>query len=58
MNWLVIILSWILFDGINTLDTDDAIGIDVLETLKEKKISCDLHEFVTSVKILKMNIMR
>ncbi|CAF1389648.1 unnamed protein product [Adineta steineri] len=46
MNFLVIILSFILFFGINSNDTDDTSGIDVLDILKEKQTSCDLHDFV------------
>ncbi|CAF1306074.1 unnamed protein product [Adineta steineri] len=46
MNFLVIILSFILIFGIHSNDTDDTGGIDVLDILKEKQTSCDLHDFV------------
>jgi hypothetical protein len=46
---MIIILSLFLFCGICGLNTDQSTGIDVLKTLKEKKISCDLHTFVKSV---------
>ena len=45
MNFLVFI---ILFSGIYGLDNEELPGIDVLKTLKEKKISCDFHNFVHS----------
>ncbi|CAF3498425.1 unnamed protein product [Rotaria sp. Silwood1] len=48
MKLLVIILSFILLSHIYGLNTDESTGINVLETLKAKNLSCDLHVFVNS----------
>ncbi|CAF2522265.1 unnamed protein product [Rotaria sp. Silwood2] len=48
MKLLVIILSFILFSHIYGLNTDESTGINVLEILKAKNLSCDLHIFINS----------
>jgi hypothetical protein len=48
MNLLKIILLLILFIGIYGLHRNKLTGIDVLETLASKKISCNFHNFIQS----------
>jgi hypothetical protein len=48
MNLFLIILIVFLFSGTDGLDVNEPNGIDVLEALKTKTPSCDLHIFVQS----------
>ncbi|UJR20476.1 hypothetical protein I4U23_023605 [Adineta vaga] len=45
---ILIIFSFLLYSRIQTRDLNDEIGVNIFEVFKEKKITCDLRDFVTS----------
>lgn len=44
----LLIFSWLCCSSVDARALSDVLGVDVLESLKNEGISCDLHGFVTS----------